>query len=319
LLLRWEWICLSTKVQIGRTSMHVTKLGYGANSVGGQNLFPDVKDETGKEVVRAALDSGINFLDTAFIYGLGRSEELIGEVLKERGNRGEVVIASKAAHKLVNGEIIKDNSREFLRESVEKSLKRLQTDFIDLFYVHYPDGKTPLFEVAGTLKELKDEGKIGAIGASNFSEEQLQEFNQDGYLDVYQGEYSLLKREAEHFYLPYAVEHQISFVPYFPLASGLLTGKFTKDATFADIRKKDPLFQGEAFLENIEKVDRLKALAEEKNAETAHLALAWLLMQPAVDVIIPGAKSVEQLRSNLKALDVQLTTDELNKINQIFS
>ncbi|PKG22337.1 aldo/keto reductase [Niallia nealsonii] len=299
--------------------MQVTKLGYGANSVGGHNLFSNVNDDTGKEVVKAALDNGIDFLDTAFIYGLGRSEELIGEVLKERGNRDKIVLASKAAHKLVNGEVVKDNSREFLRDSVEKSLKRLQTDFIDLFYVHYPDGKTPLAEVAGTLKELKDEGKIGAVGASNLSENQLQQFNQDGYLDVYQGEYSLLKREAEHFYLPYTVEHNISFVPYFPLASGLLTGKFTKEATFTDIRKKDPLFQGEAFLRNIEKVNQLKALAEEKDAEATHLALAWLLAQPGVDVIIPGAKSVGQLKNNLQTLDIQLTIDEVEKINHIFS
>ncbi|TRZ36265.1 aldo/keto reductase [Niallia circulans] len=314
-----RWIILSSKVQIGKTSMQVTKLGYGANSVGGHNLFPNLKDETGKEVVNAALDAGVDFLDTAFIYGLGKSEELIGEVLKERGNRDKVVIASKAAHKPVDGKIVLDNSRQFLRDSVEESLKKLQTDHIDLFYVHYPDGVTPLAEVAGTLKELKDEGKIGAVGASNLNAEQLKEFNKDGYLEVFQGEYSLLKREAENTFLPYCVENGISFVPYFPLASGLLTGKFSKDAKFDDIRAKDPLFQGQAFLQNLEKVEQLKALAKEKGFDATHLALAWLLKQPAVDVIIPGAKTVAQLQNNLRTLDVNLTDDETAKISRIFS
>lgn len=310
---------MSSKVQIGKSSMNVTKLGYGANSVGGHNLFPNLKDETGKEVVNAALDAGVDFIDTAFIYGLGKSEELIGEVLKERGIRDKITIASKAAHKVVDGKIVLDNSRQFLRDSVEESLKKLQTDFIDLFYVHYPDGVTPLAEVAGTLKELKDEGKIGAVGASNLNEEQLQEFNKDGYLEVFQGEYSLLKREAENFFLPYCAENGISFVPYFPLASGLLTGKFSKDAKFDDIRAKDPLFQGEAFLKNLEKVDQLKKLAEEKGFEATHLALAWLLEQQAVDVIIPGAKTVAQLQNNLRTLAVTLTDEEITSISKIFS
>lgn len=185
--------------------------------------------------------------------------------------------------------------------------------------MHFPDGRTPLEEVAGTLKELKDEGKIRAIGASNLDFEQLQAFNRDGYLDVLQSEYSLLKREAEKDLLPYCVEHRISFIPYFPLASGLLTGKFTKDATFDDIRAKDPLFQGEAFLQNLEKVDKLKAIAQSKNAETAHVALAWLLAQDGIDAIIPGAKRAEQVQQNLKTNEVQLTKEEINQIDHIFS
>lgn len=309
---------MSSKVQIGQTAMKVTKLGYGANSVGGHNLFPNLSDETGKEVVKSALDAGVDFLDTAYVYGLGRSEELIGEVLKERGNRHEIAIASKAAHKLVDGKIVLDNSRDFMRSSVEKSLKRLQTDYIDLFYVHFPDGVTPPEEVAGTLKELKDEGKIKAIGASNLDIEQLKAFNQDGYLEVFQAEYSLLKRGAEDFYLPYCVENNISFVPYFPLASGLLTGKYSKDSNLEG-KEGNPLFQGETYIKNIEKIAQLKQLATEKGFDATHLALAWLLKQPAIDVIIPGAKTIAQLQNNLKTLDVHLTDDEVQKISVIFS
>ncbi|MGQ9023455.1 aldo/keto reductase [Bacillus sp. 18-5] len=307
------------KVTLGRTDLQVNPIGLGTNAVGGHNLFPNLSEDAGRELVETALDQGVNFLDSAFIYGLGRSEELIGEIIAKRGGRENLVLATKGAHKEVNGQIELDNSRDFLREQVENSLKRLQTDYIDLYYMHFPDGRTPLEEVAGTLKELKDEGKIRAIGASNLDFEQLQAFNRDGYLDVLQSEYSLLKRETEQDLLPYCVEHRISFIPYFPLASGLLTGKFTKDATFDDIRAKDPLFQGEAFLQNLEKVDKLKAIAQSKNAETAHVALAWLLAQDGIDAIIPGAKRAEQVLQNLKTNDVQLTKEEINQIDHIFS
>ncbi|OUZ12259.1 aldo/keto reductase [Bacillus pumilus] len=307
------------KVTLGRTNLQVNPIGLGTNAVGGHNLFPNLSEDAGRELVETALDQGVNFLDSAFIYGLGRSEELIGEIIAKRGGRENLVLATKGAHKEVNGQIELDNSRDFLREQVENSLKRLKTDYIDLYYMHFPDGRTPLEEVAGTLKELKDEGKIRAIGASNLDFEQLQAFNRDGYLDVLQSEYSLLKREAEKDLLPYCVEHRISFIPYFPLASGLLTGKFTKDATFDDIRAKDPLFQGEAFLQNLEKVDKLKAIAQSKNAETAHVALAWLLAQDGIDAIIPGAKRAEQVQQNLKTNDVQLTKEEINQIDHIFS
>lgn len=303
---------------LGTTNLQVKRIGFGANAVGGHNLFPNLNDETGKDLVRTALDGGVNFIDTAFIYGLGRSEELIGEVVQERGVRDQLMIASKGAHKEGNGRIELDNSRDFLRGEVEKSLKRLKTDYIDLYYVHFPDGKTPLAEVAGTLKELKDEGKIKAIGASNLNYQQLQEFNADGYLEVFQSEYSLIQRDAEKELLPYCEKHGISFIPYFPLASGLLTGKFTKDDAFDDNRKNNPQFQGETFIQNLKKVDKLKAVAEEKKAETAHVALAWLLTRPAVDAIIPGAKRPEQLKDNLKTLDVELTDDEADFISGIF-
>ncbi|OLP65725.1 General stress protein 69 [Bacillus pumilus] len=307
------------KVVLGRTDLQVNPIGLGTNAVGGHNLFPNLNEDAGQALVETALDHGVNFLDSAFVYGLGRSEELIGEIIAKRGGRENLVLATKGAHKEVNGQTELDNSRDFLRQEVENSLKRLQTDYIDLYYMHFPDGQTPLDEVAGTLKELKDEGKIRAIGASNLDFKQLQTFNRDGYLDVLQSEYSLLKRQAEQELLPYCVEHNISFIPYFPLASGLLTGKFTKDATFDDIRAKDPLFQGDAFLQNLENVDKLKAIAQSKQAETAHVALAWLLTRDGIDAIIPGAKRAEQVVQNLKTNDVQLTEEEIKQIDQIFS
>lgn len=309
---------MANKITLGKTNLQVLPLGLGANAVGGHNLFPGLNDETGRNIVRSALDHGINFIDSAFIYGPGRSEELIGEVLKERGGRDNVVIATKGAHVITGDKITLDNSPAFLRQSVEDSLKRLQTDYIDLYYIHFPDESTPKDEAVGELKKLKDEGKIRAIGVSNFSIEQLKQANKDGHVDVLQSHYNLLHRDAEQDLLPYTQEHGISFVPYFPLASGLLGGKYKQGDTFSDIRKNDPLFQGETFAKNLEKVDKVRQIANAKGVEVAHVVLAWYLTVPSIDALIPGAKRPEQIVSNLETLKVQLTPEEIKTIDSIF-
>lgn len=306
------------KKQLGKTDLYVNPIGLGTNAVGGHNLFPNLNDETGREIVRTAINNGINFLDTAYIYGPERSETLIGEVLKEKGNRAGMVIATKGAHKFVDGKVVIDNSPQFLRETVEGSLKRLQTDYIDLFYIHFPDEETPKNEAVGALKQLKDEGKIKAIGVSNFSIEQLKDANRDGYVDVLQSEYNLLKRGAEKDLLPYCAENNISFIPYFPLASGLLGGKYHKESKFSDSRAKNPLFQGELFAQNLEKVEKIREIALAKNAEVAHVVLAWYLSRDAIDALIPGAKRPEQVSENLRTLGVSLTNEEIEKIDRIF-
>jgi aryl-alcohol dehydrogenase-like predicted oxidoreductase len=211
-----------------------------------------------------------------------------------------------------------DNSPAFLKQAVEKSLRRLQTDYIDLFYIHFPDNDTPKDEAVGALKQLKDEGKIRAIGVSNFSIDQLKEANKNGYVDVFQGEYNLLQRNAEKELLPYTTEHKISFIPYFPLASGLLAGKYNKEMVFNDLRGKKPHFQGDAFVQNLEKVEQVRKLADAKQAEVAHVILAWYLTRASIEAIIPGAKRAEQAINNLKTLDVHLTVEEIKEIDRIF-
>ncbi|TJY41786.1 aldo/keto reductase [Cohnella pontilimi] len=306
------------KTRLGVTELIVNPIGLGTNAVGGHNIYPNLSDETGKEVVRTALENGINFLDTAYIYGPEHSERLIGEVIKERGNRADVVIATKGSHKRVVDKMVHDNSPAFLTQSVESSLKRLQTDYIDLFYIHFPDQDTPKAEAVGALKRLKDEGKIRAIGVSNFSIDQLKEANIHGDVDVVQGEYNLFKRGAEEQLLPYCSENDISFVPYFPLASGLLGGKYTPDTKFDDGRAKNPMFQGEQFVRNLSKVDQLREIAAAHEAEVAHVVLAWYLTVEAIDAIIPGAKKPEQVLNNLKTLQVRLTPEDIRKIDLIF-
>lgn len=309
---------MNNKIQLGKTDLLVNPIGLGTNAVGGHNIYPNLDEETGREIVRTAINHGVNFIDTAYIYGPERSEELIGEIVKEKGNRENLVIATKGAHKFIKNDVVVDNSPAFLIKTVEESLMRLRTDYIDLFYIHFPDQDTPKDEAVGALKELKDAGKIRAIGVSNFSLEQLKEANKDGYVDVIQSEYNLFKRDAEKELLPYTAQHNISFVPYFPLASGLLTGKFTKYSTFNDGRSRNPLFQGELFEQNLEKVEQLRKISKSKDVEIAHLVLAWYLAQDSIDVVIPGAKQPEQVVDNLKTLEVMLSHEEIQQISSIF-
>ena len=279
--------------KLGKTDIKVNPIGLGTNAVGGHNLYPNLDEEQGKDVVRAAIENGVTLLDTAFIYGPGRSEELVGEVVKEY-NREDVVIATKGAHYFDGDETKLSNDPEFLKEQVENSLKRLQTDYIDLYYIHFPDEDTPKDKAVATLQELKEQGKIKAIGVSNFSLEQLKEANKDGHVDVVQLEYNLLNRENEEI-LNYTAENNITFIPYFPLVSGLLAGKYDENTTFNDLRADNPEFQGERFKENLKKVDKLRDIAKEHNVEVAHIVLAFYLTKPSLDVIIPGAKRKDQV------------------------
>ena len=310
------------EIRIGHSQVYAEQLGLGANAIGGHNLFANLKDETGKEVVRTALQNGINLIDTAYAYGNGRSEELIGEVLQENEfDRSRVIIATKAAH--VPGQKgVFNNSPEFLTRSVEEALRRLQTDYIDIFYIHFPDKETPKNEAVAALHKLKEAGKIRAIGVSNFSMTQLKEANQDGYVDVVEDKFSLIHREAEKERWPYLEQHNISFVPYFPLASGLLTGKYhlnsLKSKAPDDPRKKNPDFQGERFEKIIQAVEQLAPIAKNNQASIAQLVLAWYMKNPRISVVIPGAKKPEQVRDNARALDIHLSSTDYHTIDQLF-
>lgn len=311
---------MSNKVNIRSTDLYVNPIGLGANAVGGQRFYPNIKDDEGRKLLHTAMEHGVDFWDTAFSYGPEKSERIIGEVLAETKQRANFVIATKGAQRYVDGKTVIDNSPTFLKETVEASLKRLQTDYIDLFFIHHPDKDTPKYEAVGALQELKEKGIIRAIGVSNFSLEQLEEANRDGYVNVVQGHYNLINRKAELDIFPYTEKHQISFIPYFPLASGLLAGKYTKDTTFpeGDLRLRQPHFQGDEFIKQLEKVEQLREIAISKDVEVAHIVLSWYLTKNAIDAIIPGAKRSEQILSNLRTLDVQLTKDEIAHIDKMY-
>ncbi len=215
-----------------------------------------------------------------------------------------------------------DNSPEFLKQSVEDALKRLQTDYIDIFYIHFPDKSTPKNEAVAALHELKEAGKIRAVGVSNFTLEQLKEANADGYVDVVEDKYSLIHRQAEKELFPYLEKNKISFVPYFPLASGLLTGKYErgeeKQFGEGDPRKRNPDFQGERFREILTAVDVLRPIAKRYQATPAQLVLAWYMKNPRVSVVIPGAKRPEQVSDNVQALDLHLSSEDYQTIDEAF-
>lgn len=311
---------LMTDVRVGKSQVYASELGLGTNAVGGHNLYPNLTDEVGKEVVRTAINNGITLLDTAFSYGRGRSEELIGEVLQEpEFDRSRVIVATKAAHDMQQpGKF--NNSPEFLNEAVEMALQRLQTNYIDIFYIHFPDEATPKNEAVAALHHLKEQGKIRAIGVSNFSLEQLKEANQEGYVDIVEERFNLIHREHEQELFPYLKANNISFVPYYPLDSGLLTGKYTEEMHFdaSDLRSKNPDFKGARFAEIIKKVDQLKPIAKNYDATVTQLVLAWYMKHPQIDIVIPGAKRPEQVETNAKAVDIHLTTNDFDHIDQLF-
>ena len=310
---------MTATIKIGQSDVQATPLGLGTNAVGGTNLFPNLNDDTGKAVVRAGLDHGINLLDTAFAYGLGHSEELIGQAIKGY-NRHNIVIASKGAQDLSSGEEKINNAPQFLRQAVDDSLRRLQTDYLDIFYIHFPDDKTPKDEAVSALTDLKKAGKIRAVGISNFSLAQIKEANRDGGVDVVENQYNLLHREPEKDLLPVLQQAHISFVPYFPLASGLLTGKYDQQVTFPadDIRHSDPNFQGARFTSILQKVAQIRKIATAHHVTVAQVVLAWYIQNPLVSVVIPGAKRPEQVAANAKALELPLSAAEYQQIDGLF-
>ncbi|UOY91717.1 aldo/keto reductase [Ectobacillus sp. JY-23] len=308
------------KTLLDKANLQVTQIGLGTNAVGGHNLFTDLDEKQGRNLVKEALHLGITFIDTADVYGFGRSEELVGEVIKP--HRSEITLATKGAvEKLDDNTTRINNKPEYLRSAVENSLKRLQTDYIDLYYLHYPDNKTPLVEAIGELARLKEEGKIGAIGISNVTLNQLKEANQHNHIDVIQSPYNMLDRSAEKDLLPYSREHNISFIPYGPLAFGILGGKYNSSLHLkdGDWRKGEPLFQPETFLNNLNKVEELKVIANEKGTSLSNLALAWLLSQKGVDTVIPGGKRADQVKENIKADSLTLLPEDLVAVEKILA
>lgn len=314
---------LLEKIQIGKTDLRVLPLGLGTNKIGGYNLFPNLDDETGKKVVQTAIDHDVEMIDTAYMYGLGHSEELIGEVL-QHNDRDKVILASKAAQQVAeDGTVSLNNTPEFLTKSVDEALKRLQTDYLDIFYIHFPDQETPKAEAVGALQRLREAGKLRAIGVSNFSLAQVKEANADGYVDLVENQYNLLQQDATNELVPYLNEKNISFVPYEPFAAALLTGRYSLENLphfeEGDHRLKIELYEPDQLKKNVAKVDQLKPIAARYDATVAQLVLAWYLKNPKIGPVIPGARTPEQLLSNVKAYDVQLSDADYEAVAKIFA
>lgn len=309
------------KVRIGKSDVYTIKLGLGTNKVGGHNLFKNLNEKDGYDLVREALNQGINFLDTAYVYGIGRSEEIIGDVLQDY-DRSKVIIATKAAQDK-SQDMAMNNSADFIKKSVDEALLRLKTDYIDIFYLHFPDEKTPKDEAVETLDEIRKAGKIRAIGVSNFSLDQIKEANANGKVDIVEDQYSLVHRSAVKEELEYLQAHNISFVPYFPLASGLLTGKYSLDDwdKFKNTDGGQLLgdFSKEQYDKAIQGIEGVRKIADSHQATVTQTVLAWYMANPAISVVIPGARNVEQVKNNAAALDIELSPAEYQQIDQLFS
>ena len=265
--------------------------------------------------MRAAVDRGVTFFDTAEIYGPYTNEELVGEALKPYRNR--VVIATKFGIRSQDGKQVQDSHPLRIRESVEGSLKRLNTDVIDLYYQHRVDTQVPIEDVAGTMKDLISEGKIKHWGLSEAGVQTVRRAHAVQPVTAVQSEYSLWWRRPEEVLLPALEELGIGFVPFSPLGKGFLTGTISKDAKFdkSDFRSIVPRFTPAALAANQALVDLLKRVAEEKKTTPAQIALAWLLSQKPWIVPIPGTTKLSRLEENIGAANVELAGSDLGGIN----
>jgi aryl-alcohol dehydrogenase-like predicted oxidoreductase len=295
--------------KLDSSELTVSRVGLGCNNFGGR-----LDLEQTREVVEAALDAGITHFDTADVYGnQGGSERFLGEILE--GRRKSVVLATKFGMDMGDGEE-RRGSPDYARRSLAASLERLRTDRVDLWYYHRPDGITPIGETIRAMQELVDEGGVRAIGVSNFSAAQLEEASAAAPVAAVQNEYSLLTREAEADVLPRARELGVSFVPYFPLASGLLTGKYRRgrpSPTGTRLEGREDRFTPETF----DKLEALEAFAEARGHTLLELAVSALASQPGIDTVIAGATSPEQVRANAAAGDWQLTPEELDELSRL--
>ncbi len=300
---------------LGDTGLKVSVIAFGCWVTGG-HFWGGVNDDESTKAIKYAFDSGINFFDTANVYGFGHSEEVLGKALKDK--RENCIIATKTGLKWnERGNISHDLSRKQILKSLEDSLKRLQTDYIDLYQLHWPDKDTHVEETALALEECKKSGKVRFAGCSNFSVRQMQEYEVYGRLNTLQPPYSILDREIEKDVLPYSKDTKTGVFVYSPLAKGLLTGKFTEKSVFGKkhARSFDANFKKEKFLKNLKIVKKLKPVAEKYGKTTGQLAIAWILANPAVHAAITGARTVLQIKENLNGAGWKISEEDYVKIN----
>jgi len=310
------------KRKLGRSNLEVSALGLGCMGMSFSYGPPADKQEM-ITLLRAAVERGITFFDTAEVYGPFSNEELVGEALAPF--RGKVAIATKFGFKLKpNGEpgfVGLDSRPEHIKEVAEGSVKRLRVDAIDLFYQHRVDPEVPIEDVAGAVKDLIQEGKVKHFGLSEAAAKTIRRAHAIQPVTAVQSEYSLWTRGPEKEVLPTLEELGIGFVPYSPLGKGFLTGKIDENTTFdsSDFRNTLPRFTPEARKANQALVDLLGKIAERKKATPAQIALAWLLAQKPWIVPIPGTTKLRRLEENIGAVDIQLTSDDLRDIESASS
>jgi len=305
-------------VEIPGAGVVTSRIGLGTWAIGGW-MWGGTDEAESIRAIRAAIDLGITLIDTAPAYGFGRSEELVGRAIAESGARDRVLIATKVGLEWRDGQVFRNASPARVRKEVEDSLRRLRTDRIDVYQVHWPDPLVPEEETAGALGRLFDQGKIRAIGVSNFSPDQMTAFRSAAPLHVAQPPYNLFERQIEADVLPYAKRHDLTVLAYGPLCRGLLTGRMRRDTTFTgdDVRGSDPKFLPPRFPQYLKAVEALDALARRRYGKSVlALAVRWVLEQGPT-VALWGARRPEQLAPIRDALGWHLDEETRRAIDQI--
>jgi aryl-alcohol dehydrogenase-like predicted oxidoreductase len=300
--------------QLGKSGIKVSALGLGLMSMSG--VYGNANDDESIKVVHYALDQGINFLDSADMYGWGHNETLLGKALK--GRRDKVVVATKFGQvKAADGKQSVDGRPDYVMQACDASLKRLGIDVIDLYYQHRVDTNTPIEETVGAMKRLVEQGKVRALGLSEARPETIRRAHKVHPIAAVQNEYSLLYRKEGEETLKATRELGIALVPYAPLGRSMLTGTVhgKADLPEGDRRLAHPRFQGDALEENVKLVSRLESFAREKRCTPAQLVLAWLLAQGSDILPIPGTKRRERIDENLAALKIKLSPQDLKRIS----
>lgn len=305
---------------LGKSDLKISVIGYGAWGIGGEPFWRNEGDDKSIGSIKKALEVGINFFDTAPVYGFGHSERLIGKALSSE--RKGVVVATKCGlrwEKEELGGICRNATRKSIMEEVDLSLKRLQTDYIDLYQVHWPDEQTPIQETMDGLMELKDKGKIRYIGVSNYSAAQLKESLRYGEVISLQPMYNMVERDIEMETLPFCIKNNIGIIVYSPLASGVLTGKYDENTRFDDWRGHGIIghFTDDTYISNINKIKKIKDIAARLGKTMGQLAINWVIHQRGVTTAIVGVKNPSHVAENIGAVGWTIPAEDQEEIRNI--
>ncbi len=317
--------------QVIKIKEPLSEIGLGCWAFSGKGFWDNCDDQESIRIIHAAIDSGINFFDTAPIYGMGHSEEIVGKAIA-MGKRNQVFLASKCG--LVwneSGKARKLLSKESILKEIDDSLQRLQTDYLDLYQLHWPDHSTPLEETIEAIEVVKKAGKIRYFGLTNYSVNEAEKIASMTEISSMQGLYNVLEQNPDSYHggrleyktreeiLPFCAAGGLAFFPYSPLMQGALAGVFKKTGNFSstDVRSNNPKINGEGFIEYYEKVNKIKVFGHEIGRPINEIAINWLRQQQGVTSIIGSIQHTSELTQNLKALSWKLTDDDIEVLEKI--